>query len=252
VTKPAAGTALNTGSAFYSGLVNVYGFLEGAGTTIADSKGGNNGTTHDGSWSTDAYGPVWATTHNGVAQPISLASVINNLGTDGRGPYSVAFRFKTTTLNSTSILMGAQGQANLFWPNGGNYLHIRGSGGDGPAFTDPAVINGFTTAHDYIFTWNGTGLSNQPILYVDGTQYVSPGIDPGHAMAMPIDTISAYGLDTGYELSGYVSYIYFWNNRVLSPSEAITFAANPFQIFDASPSSGMFSQAIGVDVMGLS
>ena len=38
-TKPASGTGLDTGNALYSHIKNAWGFLEGSGTTSADSKG---------------------------------------------------------------------------------------------------------------------------------------------------------------------------------------------------------------------
>jgi|SRR5215469_8215934 len=248
-TKPASGTPLDTGSPLYSGLIAVYGLLEGTGTTITDSKGGNNGTTHDGSWSTDAYGPVWLTTQNNVGQPIAVTSF--QVGSLTGNSWSFAFRAQTTTNVGNGVVAGdstGQGPFVALLSNG-SYLFVRSSHAGDAAFSD---FTDFSSAADYVVTYDGSGNMRA---YKNGSASSS---NPQSVDGFQPATVSINAINNGYttsvqnlELPGYVSYLYVWDGRVISPTEAASLAANPFQIFQSGGGGGTFSQCMSVNVMGL-
>ncbi len=102
MAKPASGTALDTGHSLYPSLSFADAFLEGSGTTTADSKNGNTGTlSSSGLWATDADGPVIRTVANNVQQPIALASPVV-LSASGGVSWSIAWRTKMAATSGSA------------------------------------------------------------------------------------------------------------------------------------------------------
>src|SRR5690348_6090730 len=103
MAKPASGASINNSDAqgLSTSLANVWAFLEGSGTTSADSKGGDTATLASSSyWSTDANGPIIsiATASNTA---ITLASTVSlTASTD----WSIAFRAKLNAANNQGMV----------------------------------------------------------------------------------------------------------------------------------------------------
>lgn len=223
-TKPASGTALDTGHALYTNLEAVWAFLEGTGTSTADSKGTNTGTlSGSGLWSTDANGPIIHETNASDTNPIAVTSF--NFGATVN--ISIAFGFKQTTSNDNGMIMGAPaGTDNYIWARGGNDLRIRASGVN-TVFTS---LTTFTTYADYVITFEYiAGVSNLWNCYKNGTITADSPISQGSNITI---TTLCGGFST-LSLVGDLSYVYTWRGRVLSGSEASTLASNPYVIFQA-------------------
>lgn len=241
--KPASGTALDTGGAFYSGLAAVWAMLEGSGGTSADSKGSRTLTLDAAAtWSTDGAGDPIIAIGSAVATPLALAS---SLGLVNTNQWSVAWRAKQTTSNNQGVIAGStNGGGDLIWYVGGTELAYENSGGTAFAFTGETL---FTSDHNWLLTFDQAVGAH---LYKDGTEISgSPkaGVNGG---TLTITKLGGGFNSTGLTLIGTMTYLYVWNTRLLSGAEAATLSSNPYTIFQsgspgvAAPQSLLHAQSI--------
>lgn len=223
-TKPASGTALDTGHALYTSLEAVWGLLEGSGTSTADSKGTNTGTlSGSGLWSTDANGPIIHETSASDTRGVTVTQFAFN----GSESFSLAFGGKQTSSDNNGMVAGdPNGVLNYIWWRGGNYLRMNAAG----ATTDFTSLTSFTTYADYVLTFEFiNGVSNLWRLYKNGTITADGAISNTGSFQMN----AVVGGFATLTLVGDLSYFYVWRARVLSGAEATTLASNPYVIFQA-------------------
>lgn len=227
MSKPAVGTALDTGNALYSSLVNVWAVLETSGTTLADSKGGNAATL-----------------------PVSGAAIVPNSG----NPY-VDFTAQTVgaTLASTThvgtvisgvdhndwyiawgctsaasgMICGDQSTSNFLWMTDTTVDCRQGATGE---FAPSA--SGQTTYHDYFLSchYPGSGGNWTVKLYQDGSLI---------ATVTPLDGATNFVIDrlgNGYSsntfgFTGHLSYLYLGEGYAGSATDATNLASDPYSIF---------------------
>lgn len=235
MAKPASGATLDSGNALFANMLAIYAFLEGSGTSTADSKGSNTGTLSSGGlWSTDSAGDVCiAPTIATIHRPVALASTIGDPA--GITDFSYAWRAKQTADNGSGMLAGLpSGTDNYFWMRGANYFAVNSSANLSTAWTS---VQPFTTEKDYVLTFDFTvAVSNLWRLYVNGTLSAEGSVSLSGAFTM--DTIgNGFSSDT-LGLVGTISYFYVWSGRVLSGAEATTLAANPYAIFTGGGGGG--------------
>lgn len=228
MAKPASGTALDGSNALVTGLVNVWAFLEGSGTTTADSKSSNTATLNTGAtWTTDADGPL-INAAGTIAAQMTLASVVTLVSTQS---WSIAWRGKQSSAGSTAgmVVGGNTGDADsgefVWMEGGGPSLNLRSDATEGDRdFTFGA--DPFTTQHDWVLVWNQG--ATQLHLYQDGTEVAS---SPLTATSARLDFSVLTGWGGGFSLTGTMSYIYVWENRALTASDASSLSSSPYQIF---------------------
>jgi hypothetical protein len=234
MAKPASGTGLDTGHALYTNLFAVYGFLEGSGTTTADSKGSLTGTlSSSGLWSTDADGPIVLTTS---ASTLNITTGTGSFGPSGHD-WSMAFRVKQTTSNDNGLLLydavGTEVQLR-----GGTGILVQDQDGFSHAFTGQTD---FTSQHDYVITFVASTGSCK--VYVDGS-LTSDGAQTIHANGRYAYTEFAAGANVSFV--GSVSLIYFWKDRILTSTEAGTLHSTPYVIFQSGAAAFLAAQGLNV------
>lgn len=212
---------MDTGNSLYTNLLSVWAFLEGSGTSTADSKGSNTGTLSDAAlWSTDANGPIIHNTSALTARPVAVTQF--TLG-DGTQNFSIAFGALQTSDGDSGMVMGDPDTVNNYiWLRGSNYLRIQ------PASINFTSQTSFTTYADYVLTFEYVpGVSNLWRLYKNGTITADSPISQGGTIN--IDALC--GGFTALSLVGDLSYVYIWLGRTLTGAEAATLASNPYSIF---------------------
>lgn len=216
MAKPASGTAINGSDAqgLATGLKAVWAFLEGSGTTSADSTGNGFTLTLDTgiTWITDADGPLVqcaGTTHN-------IMNIATGFTTGNS--WSVALGFSTTNgagVNATVWSQTGGGAFGLVIP--GTEMLVRGSGLDA-AFTG---ATSFGTMANYLLTSDNTHTT----LYTNGTQTQQLAIANG------TQTFNALcQRPAGDYFNGEMKYLYVWD-VCRNSTDASNLNTNPWEFF---------------------
>ncbi len=228
MSKPTSGSPLDTSGAFYSGLNNWYGMLEGSGGTTADGKGANTGTLDASvTWTTDADGPLLAFA-GGAIFPITISSVV--LSATGATDWSVAWRGKLTTDNLHGTVVGTPnyafggGRANGIVMSGGSDLQWDGYGTAQELGANFTGVTSFTTQRDYVLATDFA--LGKLHLYVNGVEDSSSPDTTGDGFEI---TAIGNGLSIVLaELIGTLSYVGVWIGRALTGAEAATLHTDPY------------------------
>lgn len=232
MAKPASGTGLDTGSAFYSGLAAVWAFLEGSGGTSADSKGSNGLTLNSGSWSTDAAGDACWHVGSAAANPVALASAI---AYDGTTAWSIAWRGKQDANNANGMMLGNDSGTRYLWYEGGSDIDYASSAGASRFNSN----TDFTTERDYVLAYD----PSDPIAGFASSRLFTNGSadaqNPRLGADLRFDRLMAgYDGTSTLGLVGTLSYFYLWSGRTLTQSEASTLHSNPYAIFSTGGGGG--------------
>lgn len=232
---------LDAGNSLYSVLTAagsaVWGMLEGAGGTSADSSGNGHGLTLDGSvtWSTNGGGEAILAcagssgTACAVTSPVTFGS---------SSAWSLAFRAKTTASSYQTITGNNGSGQNWLAANDGNFIYYSPTSGNAQLFLSETD---FHTDADWMLVIDGP--NSRIHLYRNGVECVdSPktmsGADSGfslHAIA------SGYDASGSFSLVGTFTYAYLMAGYAANSTDASNLHADPYSIFAPSaPSSPDF------------
>lgn len=231
MSKPAFGTALSTGSAYYAGMARAYGILNTSGTTIDDAKAGDTATLPGANAaivanSGNPYLEFTAATNGAaLATGITLPSIAS--GT----PYawSLAWGGLTTT---SPVVLGALNGSAYFYKASGAQIYVHSA-----AFGD-AIFSGLSldsSYHDWFVTASWSGSAWTVKLYQDGTLVGTQ--TPAGVVGQPAFKLDHLGNgypDSAIGLVGRIYYAYLWDGVAFTGTEVATFALNPYDPFTAA------------------
>jgi hypothetical protein len=233
--KPAPGTALDSGGAYYASLAAYYVFNEGSGTTTADAKGTRTGTLSSSAlWATDGAGDPILQCNSAVAAMVALASALTLTGqTSGGVDWYWGVRFSLTADNDNGMLFGDNTNTTDFvWARGANYLRFRDHGNADADFTG---VSSFTVVKDLFGVWDH---GNQKArLWVDGTEVNSPGITTG-AGNLTINTLGNGYTSNTFGFTGAYKHAFFGSGVLLGGTDASYFHTTPYGVFQAGGGGG--------------
>lgn len=230
-TKPASGTGLDSGNALFSKFKNVWAFLEGSGTTSADSKSSNTLTLDTSAlWASDAVGPKIVSSAAGHhCTPGTTVSLPTTAQTD----YGFAWGCSQLNADNQGMVCGHVQSTDFFiWMNGG-VISFRDVGGTEASWT-PTTI---TAMHDYVlslhFVSSGSGWTAS--LYEDGSLISTQAYTPAGAISnfTLTDILRGYN-NSGFDFIGTLEYLYTFDNYAPSSTDAANLHTNPYSIFLAS------------------
>jgi hypothetical protein len=244
MAKPASGTALNTGHALAPNFA-CWAFLEGSGTSSADSAGSRtltlNGGTSFVTWTTDANGDPCLSFPNASAAPVTMVSAVQLAGTSS---WSIAWRWKKTADNNQGTLFGTgnNGDPDLFlaYASAGFEAIINTGSSSYNAF-DFTSPTSWTTEANYVITFDHAAGSNRFRLYKNGTEVASSPVNGLATMRLFFSIIGSGrdGISGTLALEGKLSYLYVWDARVLSSGEAGSLNTDPYAMFGAGGGGGL-------------
>jgi hypothetical protein len=234
MAKPSSSATLDTGHALYANLHACWPLLEGSGTTSADKKGSRTLTlSGSGLWSTDGDGPVILTTNNSDTFPLSLATSWDN--TVNGHKFSLAWRAKQTTSNDAGMLAGNPNNTHDYlWLRGGTGMLLRINDGAVGTFSP----TDFTALDDWVLTGElEPAVTYHYHLYKNGAEVASSPIDNGGVgLGWTIAALGNGFSGAGTSFVGTISYVYLWDDRVLTQSEASTLHSDPYALFASAGS----------------
>ena len=223
MAKPASGSTVDTEHALAASMVNCWAFLEGSGSTSADSvvASSNTATLDGASWTTESGDNCLSNSTAADAAPVTLASPVT---LDGAGDWTIAWRAKATTADNNGMVCGDKSDTNDFVWGNGSQIQFRNSAG-----TTQALTRGDqTTLHDYVLTY--TQSTNTLELYVDGSSITSA--NPSGTSTILIDAIMG-GYSTDFAHVGTYHYLMLWSGRALSSGDVSTFYSDPYAMLEA-------------------
>ncbi len=243
MTKPASGTALDTGHALYTSLEAVWAMLEGTGTTSADSRGNSHDLTfsaigggHDPTWGTDGSGDAEirfpGVGSGSSTKPLAMGTILPDLSNAGNTlDYSLAYRIKQTTLNTRGMFLAQKGATKDYLWLAGHVPELLVVSEGGTSSTDTTDVD-FTVYHDYVLTYtHGSGFRH----YQDGVLSAGSPFGAGAGWVHGLDTLGAgYNSSSDFSLVGAMSYMYVWLTRVLTITEAAALHTNPYAFFQTA------------------
>ncbi len=235
-TKPASGTSLNTGGAFYSLLTNAWAMLEGSGTTTADSRAGNTATFTSSpapTWGSTAEGPQISLGSGGAY--LTLASTVTILQDTS---FSIAWGgAKTSGSDSQGTVVGSTD--SFLWEYAASLeIYARFAGIETDATWTVTSAN-LTTRNDWCITASYSAGSFLVNLYLNGVVVASQGVGGANAANTTITLLGTANnsyIDSR-SFIGSLEYIYLFNAALPAGSGTTgvaTLATNPYAIFAAS------------------
>ncbi len=230
MAKPASGTALNTGSAYYSLLANCWALLEGTGTTSVDSKVSNVLTlSSSGNWGTNAAGDNAIVLAAATATPLGLASAVTLVDTNS---WSIAWGGKELAADSNGMILGDNTVTSDFiWFQNGTALSFRNTDSTQGNFT---ALTTFTTEANYLLTYQYvSGVSGTLTLYKNGSAVAAPNPLTTFDGKIKINTLGNGYTSNTFSLKGTLSYVYIFNTA-LSSGDATALDSDPYTMFRAS------------------
>lgn len=228
MAKPASGTALDTGHSLYANLLHAWAFLEGSGSTTADSRNGNTLTIGGTA--------AWAT--NGAGEPIidmpsasgSQLDPASDVTLSNAQTWSLAWSAKQDVSGTAGIFAGngSSSSSSFLFFNGGSLLRYRP--------LDPGVDSDFSGVTDFTQDDDWVLVFDQPNarlhLYRNGSE-VSGSPDTTSVLGdFAITRLGSGGNSASFALVGDMTYFYVWDGRALSGAEAATLAVDPYVIFE--------------------
>ena len=233
-TKPASGTALNTGHSLAVGMLHFWAMLEGSGTTTADSKGGMTGTfVGSPSWTTDAEGPL-------ITGMTAGNNVITSAAASGfTDPLVMTMAFRVTLPNISTgrfspFAMDNGSGAMPFFEFGdinglANAFHVLIPG----TIVAEAAIGAYSVDDAATFAYVRNGAGDTHVFYRDGSALTKTATG---------NESTSYSNGSDKRLMGdrsdaatqpwtkRMAWVAVWN-RALSAGEVSSFTTDPFQVF---------------------
>ncbi len=239
MAKPASGTPLDTGNALYTSLAAAWGMLENTGTTSADSTGNGHTLTSVGSngtaWGTSGGDVAITYTDDATSSPVTTP--ITLLGTSS---WSIALRGHQTASDTNGMLLGDNtSTASFLWFNGGSEFRFRSDGSTDYQFTG---VTSFTADANYLLVYDQPGAHLH--LYKNGSE-VGTGFGVGANDAkLIVNTLGNGYTSNTFALTGALVYVYVWQGRALTLTDAGTLNSNPYGFFGSSSSLAITPAAI--------
>lgn len=240
MAKPASGTALDSGHPLFSQLTHVWAFLEGSGTTSADSKGSNDLTLDAStSWDTSADGAVLSMA-TALSAPASLGTPVVF---DGTQSWSIAFSAKQDADGTAGMVLGdnTNNDANIwFRSDSSKYARYTDDAGTDRTF-NAAGVYPFTSLDNYLVVYDQTAGTVE--LYKNGASLQSLSASG----TLTINTLGNGYSTSSFSLVGDISYVYIMDGYAASSTDAGNLNTNPFAIFQGSGDAVTLSSVSRVD-----
>lgn len=226
--KPPLGTSIDWSVGLSSGLVVALPFNEASGPP------NNQGLVGPAQWPIHGAGPTWGSNASGPGMVFASASSQYlsgpNIAAQMSGTtWSVGFAMSNTGVAGFAVALGVDNaeRYNFFqWPASNSIGVLFHSGSD---FTVTYSATNQLALHHYLWTYDGATLN----CYIDGTQQAGQAVSSSITWTDVPYIGAEYTGDTFY-IDGTMSYMNIWN-RTLSPSEAVQFHGNPWQIYSPLP-----------------
>ena len=236
-TKPPEGTPLDPANPLTTGLVGIWPFSEGSGTSVADPASGSPGSLIGGaSWTTGQWGPAIALDGSTgyVAGPSAATTYPVTIATWAK------FAVLPTSQEAVFIALSEPGSLNEFWfagesgSPGSVRAVVNGNTGSTPASSGPLTLD--TAWHHWACVFSDP---THWYFYLDGSLIANatPAADtPAGITTMSVGGFVYNGSNFYGPLNGLVDAPAAWN-RALSGAEVASFYANPWQVFLQGPPS---------------
>lgn len=243
--KPLVNATLIPGHPLARGLVNAWLLNEGGGNTANDSAAvglGDRGIGLGISRQGGKTGTAIAL-NGGASSRFRIANSTNLSNTAASSIFAICTP-RSTGINGNIFSKGSQGNGVALWghlleqTNTNSWIGAVHTGG-----VQTNAVGGTMTvnrSHRLCTTW--TGSTRALRLYVDGVlaaSQTSTGTALRHGNDSAIGSYFNNGYVTANRFNGIIDCVLRWN-RELTPDEVDALMADPYQMFDRSPASGIW------------